>query len=95
VLQLKDLWWRTVGEIVTAWDENILEELEELLGGRPWEAGTEDRCPSNRENIAYRYRPCPGIFSCNLEVIDNKTFERCRSKGFSVNGEWTKGVHKP
>ena len=65
MLHLKELWGWCVGEKVTLLDENILEELEGLPGGRPWEAGTllrhgydgeaEDRCPSNREIMAHWY----------------------------------------
>ncbi len=47
MLQLKDLWRRSVGEEVTTCDEKILEESEGLLGlsrlwvnGRAWLAGT-------------------------------------------------------
>ena len=32
MLQLKDLWWRAVGEKVMASDGKILEELERLAG---------------------------------------------------------------
>jgi hypothetical protein len=40
VLNLNNLRERSVGEKVTVWDAKILMEFEELLGGRPWEAGT-------------------------------------------------------
>ena len=32
MLQLKELWERSVGEKVTEWDGKILEELERLAG---------------------------------------------------------------
>ena len=47
MLQLKDLWRRSVGEKVTIWDEKILEELEGLPGGRALEGGTREVCPFN------------------------------------------------
>ena len=40
MLHLKQLRELFVGEKVTDWDAKILMEFEELLGGRPWEAGT-------------------------------------------------------
>jgi hypothetical protein len=35
-LRIKDLWRRSVGEKVMAWDERIFEELEGLPGGPAW-----------------------------------------------------------
>ena len=51
MLQLKDLWGRSVGEKVVAWDGKILKELEGLPGGRAWFAGT---LHSTRVGICYR-----------------------------------------
>ena len=36
MLPLKDLRGRSVGERVTGWNGDILEELERLPGGRAW-----------------------------------------------------------
>ncbi len=45
-----------VGERVTLWDGEILEELEGPRGGRAWFAGTEESCRINETIIAYWYR---------------------------------------
>ena len=47
MLPLRGLRGHGVGEKVTARDGKILREFEGLPGGRPWEAGTRDWCPSN------------------------------------------------
>lgn len=57
MLPIKDLRPRGVGEKVMVWDGKILEELEGLPGGRPWEAGT---LLSDRVGICDR-QACGGL----------------------------------
>jgi hypothetical protein len=55
VLQLKELWGRTVSKKVTAWDGKVLRELEGLPGGRPWEARHGRIVPTIPFSIAHWY----------------------------------------
>jgi len=55
VLHLKQLLELTVGDKVKVWGEKLLINFEVLFDGRPWEAGTMDRCPNYKNIIAYRY----------------------------------------
>ena len=55
MLQLKDLRKLGVGEKVTVWDGDILEDLEGLPGGRAWREGRGKSCRPNQTIIAHWY----------------------------------------